>query len=96
MLIADTLSRAYIPCEPSHKDTFAKINAIKHLQIKEERLKELQKATEADDIMQTLKSVILKGWPESRQELPAQVTTCTTVSEMKSPLQMVLSSKESE
>ncbi|XP_048585750.1 uncharacterized protein LOC116606612 [Nematostella vectensis] len=74
MYIADTLSRAYLPDDTEHKDSFAKINAVGHLRIREERLRQLKKATEMDDTLQTLKSVILKGWPDSRQELPTQVT----------------------
>ncbi len=74
MYIADTLSRACLPEDIRHKDKFASINAVSHLRIREERLKQLKSATEADETMQTLKTVILKGWPDTRQELPTQVT----------------------
>ena len=38
--------------------------------IREERLKQLKTATHSDETMQALK----KGWPDTRKELPDQVT----------------------
>ena len=69
-----TLSRACLPDDLQHKDKFASINAVSHLRIREERLKQLKSATEADETIQTLKTVILKGWPDTRQEIPTLVT----------------------
>ena len=42
MYIADTLSRAYLPEDIHHRDHFSKINAVGHLRIREERLKQLK------------------------------------------------------
>ena len=74
MYIADTLSQAYLPEDIHHGDHFSKINAVGHLRIREERLKQLKTATQSDETMQALKTVILKGWPDTRKELPDQVT----------------------
>ena len=38
--------------------------------ISSERLAQLQKATEQDPVMQTLKTTILTGWPTEREEVP--------------------------
>ena len=74
MYIADTLSRAYLPEDIHHRDHFSKINVVDHLRIREERLKQLKTATQSDETMQALKTVILKEWPDTRKELPDQVT----------------------
>ena len=71
---AEMLSRAYLPLSIEHKDHFAKINAVGHLRIREERLKQLKNAAAVDETMQILKAVILKGWPDSKQELPTHAT----------------------
>ena len=54
--------------------SLSKINAVGHLRIREERLKQLKTATQSDETMQALKTVILKGWPDTRKELLDQVT----------------------
>ena len=75
MYIADTLSRAYLPEDIHDRDHFSKINAVGHHRIREERLQQLKTATQSDETMQALKTVILKGWPDTRKELPDQVTS---------------------
>ena len=79
MYIADTLSRACLPEDIRHKDKFASKNAVSHLRIREERLKQLKSATEADETMQTLKTVILKGWQtlDKNYQLKSPLTICT-------------------
>ncbi|XP_028417000.1 uncharacterized protein K02A2.6-like [Dendronephthya gigantea] len=74
MYIADALSRAYLPCAGQDKELLVKVDAVSHLRIREERLKQLKKATEEDETLQALKAVILKGWPETKQELSTLVT----------------------
>lgn len=74
MHIADMLSRAYLPLDPHHKDQFSQVNAVCHLRISEQRLRDLQQATKMDKTLAILKNVILQGWPDSKQSLPTQVT----------------------
>jgi hypothetical protein len=74
MFIADMLSRAYLPADPSQTNHFRQINAVGHLKISQEKIKQLQEATNTDEVMTNLKAVILQGWPDSKQEVPAQVT----------------------
>jgi len=70
MYLADMLSHAYIPLDLNHKDHFTQVNAVSHLRISEQRLKELQQATKNDETVTLLKSVILHGWPETKESLP--------------------------
>ena len=38
-----------------------------------ERLVQLEKATEQDPVLQTLKMTVLIGWPEQRSEVPISI-----------------------
>ena len=83
MHIADTLSRAYLPAEANERRTgqsdFEQINMAELLPITDERLKEIRQATACDESLQTLKTVILEGWPESKQETPSQAAQYFTM-----------------
>ena len=72
MYLADMLSRSYLPV--TQRDQFAQVNTVAHLRISQERLEEIKKATQADPTLQILKSVILHGWPQSKQDVPPQIT----------------------
>ena len=79
--MADHLSRAYL----KHQDgqphdefqVFAleveEINQMDTVKITSERLAQLQKATEQDPVMQTLKSTILVEWPDTRKQVPISI-----------------------
>ena len=73
LLVADMLSRASLPLGKNHQASFEQINMAKFLPITEERLAHMRRATDDDESLQMLKSVIQKGWPESRDELPSQL-----------------------
>ena len=74
MYLADHLSRAYLSHQGGHShdefQVFAleleEINPLDTVKITNERLAQLQKAAEQDPVMQTLKSTILMGWPDTR------------------------------
>lgn len=72
MHLSDMLSRAYI-LDHDFKPMM-QLNAVSHLPISKNRLEVLRKATDEDDTMLKLKSVILRGWPDSKQDLPEQLT----------------------
>ncbi len=75
LFLADTLSRAfpeYMEGESLHND-LEQVSSITYLPISQERLHEIRSATQADDTMQVLKSVILQGWPDDKADLPSQV-----------------------
>ncbi|KAG5285841.1 hypothetical protein AALO_G00008080 [Alosa alosa] len=72
MQVADTLSRAYLPeCAPegSVEAEIETVNMIHYLPISEERLQRIQKETEKDTTLQTLKQRILQGWPEAKAQV---------------------------
>ena len=74
MHLADTLSRAYLPSTAHPTATeFENINAATSLPISTTRLREIQQATEVDEILRPLKNTILRGWPEERNQVPTQV-----------------------
>lgn len=69
MHIADTLSRAYIPGEPSvHAVNIAEIDMTKGLSVSPSRLKELQAATGEDRVLQKLIRVTVDGWPSQKSD----------------------------
>ena len=80
MFIADHLSRASIR-ETGPQDEEFKVFAVEvegmgplnSVKISSERLAQLQKATEQDPTMQTLKTTILVGWPEHREQTPVHI-----------------------
>ncbi|KAK7105231.1 hypothetical protein V1264_016637 [Littorina saxatilis] len=74
MYLADTLSRAYINA-PSKQEDIELVNMVAFLPIRQERLEKLKNATDDDETLQRLKKVIMTGWPEEKQDLPAELTS---------------------
>ena len=89
MYLADTLSRASLPLRGSpHKDQeqvlgvaersptereAEYIDMLMFLPVSDQMLARIQKETDADAEMENLKTVIRKGWPETKQEVPANI-----------------------
>ena len=80
MYVADHLSRAYLADQGEPSDEFQvfaleleEINQLNNVKITSERLAQLQKATEQDPIMQSLKNTTLIGWPDTREEIPTPI-----------------------
>ena len=74
MYIADTLSRAYIPGNPSvHAVTFAEIDMTEGLSVSPRRLQELRHATASDCVLQKLIQVTLGGWPSQKSDTDLDV-----------------------
>ena len=44
------------------------------LSVSSSRLREIQQATEDDEILQSLKPVVLRGWPDDPSQIPEQIT----------------------
>ena len=69
MYIADTLSRAYIPGEPSVPAVApAKMDMTEGLSVSPRRLEELRAATASDCALQKLMLVTMKGWPAKKSD----------------------------
>ena len=75
MYLADTLSRAYLPTtdRSSTEKEVERIHAIDFLANSEPQLVEIQQETAADPVLQSLTQVILKGWPEKKDDLPVEL-----------------------
>ena len=52
---------------------FEKMNMYSYLPIRDERLRQIRGGTEEDELLQLLRHVILTGWPNSKDHIPAQV-----------------------
>ena len=78
MYIADLLSRASISAAvPSTSDfevfctELEQISYTEHLKVSDTRLDQIQMSTLQDSTLQSLKSTILAGWPNDKNEIPA-------------------------
>ena len=74
MYIADTRSRVYLTTSQNMQEEFELVNMVSFLPIRDERLQKLKIETDKDDAPQKLKSVIIQGWPDDKQKLPAELT----------------------
>ncbi|VDI80511.1 Hypothetical predicted protein [Mytilus galloprovincialis] len=75
MFISDALSRAYLP-DSNDKliDDELDISYIeKQLPISSRKIAEIKDATEADENLRKLSSVVVSGWPNSKEMLPDDI-----------------------
>jgi hypothetical protein len=73
MYLADTLSRAYLNSSENTQGEFEHVNMVRFLSIGDERLSKLKEETEKDDNLQKLKTVIMRGWPNDKHQVPAEL-----------------------
>ncbi|PIK35492.1 hypothetical protein BSL78_27683 [Apostichopus japonicus] len=75
LFVADALSRNFQDHSENDIDDSIEISVcmVDMLPMSEERVKEFQDKTKADPLMQTLKNVILQGWPECRYNLDREL-----------------------
>ncbi|XP_028839495.1 uncharacterized protein K02A2.6-like isoform X3 [Denticeps clupeoides] len=76
MLLADTLSRSYLPEHASGDSVemeIESINMVHHIHIAEERFKAIREETSRDRKLQSLIKVIQDGWPMSKKDLPRDI-----------------------
>ncbi|CAH8491041.1 unnamed protein product [Dicrocoelium dendriticum] len=74
MYIADTLSRAYLSDVTATQEDQDIVHVTQLLAVTEERFQQLLRHTEADELCNRLKETILKGWPDSKNKLPKELT----------------------
>ena len=72
LVVADALSRAPISRPPD--DDIAAVSSLALTPFNRQRLGELKHATSSDGTMRELMSIILKGWPDYRNEVPSAIT----------------------
>ena len=80
MYLANTLSRAYLsqsPTDTQRSETekeVESIHAVDYLAISELQLSDIKQQTAKDPTLQTLKNVILRGWPENSSSVAKEVS----------------------
>jgi len=80
MYVADHLSRASLAAKKEMTDNFQvfaceleTLTPFDSIKVAPERLAQLQKCTSQDLVLETLKTTVLSGWPERREECPIPV-----------------------
>ena len=80
MFIADHLSRASLKATDNTQDNFQvfvleleSLTPLDSIKVAPERLTQLQKATAQDLALETLKTTVVAGWPEKKEQVPIQV-----------------------
>ena len=72
LILADTLSRAYLPDEtPDQPDEF-EIHVLDSGNFSEPMLQKLKDDTQKDPELQQLKTVVMDGWPQIKDKAPAE------------------------
>ena len=72
MMLADILSRAYL-LKVNASEYTRELEEVDHragLSVTRERWQQLRNASADDPVQQTLRGIILRGWSESKQEVP--------------------------
>ena len=72
LVLADTLSRAYLPEYGESIEEKFDINILQTLPISDTKLHQLKEETKKDPQLQQLSSVITTGWPKTKQDIPAK------------------------
>ena len=76
-VLADTLSRAAVP--NADNKTYADIQEINMvLSVSEERYEEFQKETKTDPELQAVLTMVTKGWPDTKQQVPVDARSYWT------------------
>ena len=83
MVLADTLSRVYKVPQPGESAAEAtrgetekdveSINVTQYIPMSEETQTRMQRATEEDEDLRDLKTVIRHGWPLRKEDVPVKV-----------------------
>ena len=78
MILADTLSRAYINAKPESNDLeddfICAVNLpVNNLPVSDPKLQEIRSATGQDSTIMTLRNTIRSGWPEKRSQIPQEL-----------------------
>jgi hypothetical protein len=72
LVLADTLSRAYLDTSIGNLDERARIMSVNTFgDIPDARLEEIREATLGDESLQTIINLVLEGWPENKRETPS-------------------------
>lgn len=73
MLLADTLSRAYLPESTPVEAELETVNMVQHLPISSDRLHDIRSATEKDTTLQLLIKTMSQRWPKDKSQVPSEI-----------------------
>ncbi len=77
MLLADTVSRAYITDHSISineiERSFKQIYLSQHIPMTTEKISEIKVATKKDETLQQLLQTIKTGWPDCKQKVPCNI-----------------------
>ena len=82
LVIADTLSRAYLPEVGNHDDGPLEVNLVKEqTPITPEKFEKFREETSKDPVLSAVARVILDGWPDDIKQCPFEVRQYCAVRE---------------
>jgi len=73
MLLADTLSRAYLPESTPEEAEVETVNMVQHLPISPDRLHDIRSATGKDKTLQLLIETMRQRWPKDKSQVPSEI-----------------------
>ena len=72
LVLADMLSRAYLPCQAADKPDEFEIHVLDSGQLSETTFHKLRDETKSDPELQQLEKVVMNGWPQIKVETPIE------------------------
>ena len=73
LVIADTLSRAYLTKQPDDSTSFEfEVNVVASLPISKTKLEQFQSMTQSDSALMQLMKLTLDGWPDHKSQVPTE------------------------
>ena len=72
LVLADTLSRAYLPSQAADKPDEFEIHVLDSGQLSETMFHKLRDETKSDPELQQLQKVVMNGWPQTKVETPIE------------------------
>ena len=76
MYLADTLSRAYLQQMPppgKADQEVERIHSVIFVTVSEPQIQEIRQEPATDPVLQSLKALILTGWPSERESVPSEL-----------------------
>ena len=71
LVLADTLSRAFLQDDDTLEENFD-VNSLSNMPISDQKLAQLQEATDNDPQLKQLSAIIKVGWPSNKQDVPKE------------------------
>jgi len=71
LVLADTLSRAFLQDDKTLEENFD-VNSLSNVPISDQKLAQLQEATDNDPQLKQLSAIIKVGWPSNKQDVPKE------------------------